>query len=86
MSTSRDRNGNWSRQESWQRLPRVSASQLRETPPGKAMLIYHTYAPVQIDARLAYRTRPFSEWMGWDRPLIDATPIGKEEVMSWSRS
>ena len=64
-STSRDRNGNWTRQEGSQRVPRISASQLRAIPAGRALVLYGTYDPELVKARIAATTKPFADLTGW---------------------
>jgi type IV secretion system protein VirD4 len=70
-STSRDRQGNWSRQDGWQRLPRISASQMRAIPAGQALVLYGTYDPELVDSKIAARTKPFAGLTGWRGAIAD---------------
>lgn len=55
----------WSETVGTQRLPRVPVSELRAIPSGQALLVYHTYRPEMIDAKLAVTTEPFRSVTGW---------------------
>ncbi len=49
----------------WEREARISAAELRTIPPGRALLVYHTFAPELIEAKIAAHTKPFSQHLGW---------------------
>ncbi len=78
-SETRQQDGGRSHSRSWEREARISTAELRAIPPGRALLVYHTYAPELVEAKIAARTKPFHRHVGWlgVRPE-EAWPVGLE--------
>ncbi|MDQ6772132.1 MAG: TraM recognition domain-containing protein, partial [Candidatus Dormibacteraeota bacterium] len=65
-SRSRDQKGQVTETSSEVREPRVSAGELRAIPPGRALLIYHTYRPELVRVKDGPSAAPFRALVGWD--------------------
>lgn len=65
ISRTRSHDGSVSESRGLEREARISAAELRSIPPGKALLMYHTYAPELVEIKIAARTKPFSRYVGW---------------------